>query len=683
MDHRLSHAGAMLNDLLQEELSEAHLGLSTSARAHLDHFRVYIHKFYLTKLGSFPPPPADPRCSTIFKPEIYRGMRADFEALYEYLVDERYTTEDNSSPGAQGGLCTLQSVQSFDLRHSFMPLPHPLPLLPAPFKGKESRGRKPMPWTVGINRTEGEGKLRPDQRLIAHAAMMRATNSTKVHLLENGLILAYRRFEENFIVAPQKDDRAARLGLSQGDARKVRWLFVYAMYQALRNCTEIPPEVKWQKVDYHLAVSTEGVVPWQDQVLDNIPRSPSFVSDCAGAIDKPTLGSMERCNSSSTVILDTSYVSPPEPASQLGSSGIEIKPDIDYFALTHPDEGPSAARGRSTFNEPVLLLPQPRSRSLTKNVSLRRSMSKFRNAGNQQSFTVKEKERTTPHQKEPGSSRKSIYHEIVINGYGNGVNSTTTNLDKSTESVDVLPALKETSKSPPYLEVTTSLSASRSSSTSSSSSYGSMVSSLSDGGNSCSTTPTTADGSPRTPHDCGFKWDSMDIIEGLDDIAGSSEIPVTISHQRYDNLTVPSRDRTTRKSIRKMFSSDDVSAAASNAEAPPLPRRNSRRFGNNKTSTTKRWSLIDVVVPLRERDDDSDSDSDVVEPPRRRTWKAGGSRRKSSSRIDTDGHHDDTLADSSDHEWEMTVHSAVEVSPPWSWEQFTDLGGLQPASPTK
>ncbi|ROV99045.1 hypothetical protein VMCG_06587 [Cytospora schulzeri] len=600
LDHRLSHAGAMLRDLLEQELSEAHLGLSTGARAHLDRFRAYIHSFYTIKFECFPPPPANPKCSTIFKPEVYRAMRVDFEALYD------------------------------------------------------------------------ESKLRPDQRLIAHAAVMTATNRTKVHLLANGLVLAYRKFEENSVLAPHKADRVERLNLSHGDARKVRWIFVYATYQTLRSCTEVPEEVKCQdEVKYHLAVSTKGLLlPWEFQVQDGALPSPRSISDGVDATDKSLPTPKARRNSISGIPSAIRFVLPPKTEPQPTSTSIEIKPDIDYYALTHRDESPS--RERLTVNQPVV-----RSGSLSRNMSLRRSISKLRISSIQHPSTAKEKVRAKLSHNQSQNNRKSVYHEIIINGYGNGANGT--NVHESTEIMDdVLPDLKESTESPPHLEVDTTQMAGRSASTSSASSYGSESSTPSNSGNSWSTTPTTVDGGSCSSRFSSSNWDNTGNVEGLADTTGSSEIPITSNEQQQDDLEVPVRRRSTCKSIRKMFSTDDMPGGAeSKAEPPPLPRRSSKR-SDNKASASKRWTLIDIVAPLRERDDDSDSDSDI-EPSPLRPRKARGTWRKASPPADVVEQDGEVL---SDYEWEKTMHSAIDVSPPWSWEQYTDLGGLQPASPT-
>ncbi|KAG8166120.1 hypothetical protein KVR01_004672 [Diaporthe batatas] len=735
LDNRLSRAGAMLGDLLETELSEAHLGLSTGARAHLDRFRSYIQGFYATKFGYFPPPSAQAGHSTIFKPEVYHTLCADFEALYEYLVDERFTAHSNSPSGAQGGLCTLQSVQAFDSRNKFPPLDHPLPLLPETTRSKESR-RISMPWHLVTAARAGDGKLRPDQRLMVHAALMKATNHCKVHLMENRLVLAYRQFEESSVLTPHKANRA----VSQVDARKVRWLFVYAMHQVLRSCATVPREVKFtDRVDYHLAVSTKGLPPWETREQGVAPpalRSASY----SGAISKanPPLAFAARGRSISAIPLATSFVLPPVKGSLLETSSTEIQPDIDYFALTHRDESPSIGRGKQGDPHTPLARSGSRTRSLTRAMSLRRSLSIFRSPPSQQTKVV-EHEPSTPTRRP--SSRNSVYHEIVVQGYGNGTNGVT-NTSKCKENLEVLPDIKESSRPTPSLKVVTTPSENtttcRSASTSSTSSYVSALSSASTSHtiSSASTTPTTVDGSPSSTRFFRQKWDST-----LPDIAGSPEAPPTVladtnnpqpqpqpqtqtqPHQttpsKYDNLTFPLRRHRTRKSVRAMYSSDDMLASTPKAEpqlqAPPLPRRSSKRFrkpssssgggGGGGAGPSKRWSLAEVVSSLRERSSAADSDAEGEEGEEA-TWglapsplritkairrpgtaAAGGNKQQGvglGAGDDDDG--DDAQRRDSSDEWEKSVvHSPAggDVSPPWAWDQFADLGGLQDVSGLK
>ncbi|KAK7732577.1 hypothetical protein SLS63_004832 [Diaporthe eres] len=582
LDNRLSRAGAMLGDLLETELSEAHLGLSTGARAHLDRFRNYIQGFYTTKLGHFPPPPAQGGHSTVFKPDLYNTLKADFEALYEYLVDERFTTAGNSPFEAQGGLCTLQSVQAFDSRNKFSPLEHPLPLLPETPRSKESR-RMSMPWQLVAAARAGDGKLRPDQRLVVHAALMKATNHTKVHLMENRLVLAYRQFEETSVLTPHKADRS----VSQVDARKVRWLFVYAMHQVLRSCADVPREVKFtERVEYHLGVSTKGLPPWEGRGQSVTHPSLRSVSDSAAVNKvKPPMAFAARGRSISAIPLATSFVLPPVKTPLLNTYSTEIQPDIDYFALTHRDESPSSGRGHGRHDD-------------------------------------------THHN----------YMQVRF--------------DKFDKQLCV----------------------------------------------------------------SAIKWDST-----LPDIAGSPEAPATVladitaqqqqqqqpSPPQYDSLTFPIRRHRTRKSIRAMYSSDDMLASTPKAEPPPpLPRRSSKRFRKPSGGPSKRWSLAEVVSSLRERSSAANSDAEdsddawgLAPSPLRITKTIRRPGTSSSRQVVAatknndgggDGEGDDDVfseqrRDSSD-EWEKSVvHSPVDgdVSPPWAWEQFADLGGLQDVSGLK
>jgi hypothetical protein len=376
MDLRLGQAGVMLRTFLEDELSETHLGLSSAARAHLERFRSFLLAFYTTQLGYYPPASIDTR-ATIFEPEVYRSMHDDFEALYELLVDETFTSAESTPFLAQGGICTVQSVHSFDLRYRYKPLDHPLPLLPEVVTARNS---KRMSW-LPLSRD----KLKPDQRLVAHAALIKATNTWNKVLLSNDLVKAYRKFEEDSIAPMNKVDRNEKINLV--DARKVRWILVYSIYQVLKNIILAPSEVRdTDDIEYHISVSTENLPPWrEDRNLQSVLQPQNLVS---------------RTSSTSTSGWNSSVQSTPS------KFVTELKPDIDYFALTHKATPTQERPSRSmTPND------TGRSRSLTrafsKDGALRRRLSLFR------------KEESEP---EPLQVKKASYHEIVVHGYGNGTN---------------------------------------------------------------------------------------------------------------------------------------------------------------------------------------------------------------------------------------------------------------------
>lgn len=612
MDFRLSRGGSMLGDLLGEELSETHLGLSTGARAHLDRFRTHVHDFYATRFGSFPPPAADPRCSTVFQPEAYLGMKGDFEALYHYLVDTSFTTTDNAPSEAQGGLCALQSVHEFDLRHKFAPLDHPLPLLPAPLKAKESR-RRSMPWFLGGMRS-GE-RLRPEQRLGAHAALLQATNHTDADVLANDLVTVYRAFEEASIMELPK---GAEVGVMPGDARKVRWLFIYAMYQTLRSCADVPKQVRYaSNVGYHLGVSIKGAPPWQAQ-----ERGRSATSDHGQDMETLRPGYGER---------DRSIVAVPllSPMVTRSPKGFEIRPDIDYFALTH-QETPTGQRSPS---KPATTMPRSRSQSLTRNMSLRHSLNIFRNS-TQRCVTAKAISPSRP-------SWKSRYHEIIVHGYGNGTNAV--HVSPETPLEDLTQA-----QAPRLPVITTSRPASTSSRASSASKLSASPSTAAL--SVASTTPTTL-GDPQSPTSNRYPSESWKS---------------THTHDAQPLPSTPPR----QKAIRRMHSSGDPLLDAPPVP-PPVPRRSSKRVSRRgrggvvpkmeegaggRKATNKRWSLVEMSASLREMededDDESEAEADRLLPSPLRLRKG------------CDAH--DVFE-----RCEKRVYSAT------VWEQYGDLGGFK------
>jgi hypothetical protein len=378
----------MLRTFLEDELSESYLGLPTGARSHLERFRTFLFSFYTVKFGYYPPPTVDKR-TAIFRAEVYNTMREDFESLYELLVDESFTSADGSPFLAQGGICTVQSVHSFDLRFRFKSLRHPLPLLPEVTTATNSRR---LSW---FTRTD---KLKPDQRLLAHAAQIKASNSWKNDLLGNDLVRAYRKFEEESIVSPLKVDKHERLSLVDG--RKVRWILIYSLYQVLKNASSAPPEVhNVEESDYILAVSTTNLPPWRDanDVHPLLRRSTAAHELYSGDIS-------------------------PDAVETPSSFSAAIKPDIDYFAMTHhhtEEQAPAIRPSRS----------RSLTRSLSRNGTIRRSLSLFRNQR---------------YQSPAAKSHRSPYHEIVVHGYGNGTNV----VNISNDSPSILPNIVTTNRSP-------------------------------------------------------------------------------------------------------------------------------------------------------------------------------------------------------------------------------------------
>ncbi|EFX02142.1 hypothetical protein CMQ_2191 [Grosmannia clavigera kw1407] len=479
MDMRLGAAGKMLKNFLDEELSETYLGLTTAARAHLDRFRTYILGYYTTRLGYYPPSSMDVR-STIFEPHILRSLTGDFQALYDYLVDEEYTIASDSPTLAHGGVCVLQSVESFDERHKFPTRAHPLPLLPqipsaamASGNGSGMGGgangnvigrRNRMAWFSGrtidkLMQSRSE-KLRPSKRLLAHAALLRATTQTeRPELSQNELVWAYRRFEEESVLSPVKADRGEKI--SMVDARKVRWIFIYAVHQALQNHYLPPPaEVRDAgDVPYHISISTANLPPWQDSDAGKKAASPvsrrltimSTWPHLADGADMEDGSSSDRFGPS-TLLPSTPGVSTPgmtdeeEQRPPTPEFSFDIRPDIDYLGLANRHETGgwtenSSHASSSSYQHQVEVLPRTRSltSNLSRNAAIRRSLVLFRSnstrprsgimvvdeqkgAGDNSIWPESEQQQQRQVRPISRSHARSPYHEILVHGYGNGTN---------------------------------------------------------------------------------------------------------------------------------------------------------------------------------------------------------------------------------------------------------------------
>ncbi|KAM7188594.1 hypothetical protein V8F33_010559 [Rhypophila sp. PSN 637] len=387
MDSKLSQAGLMLRNLLEDNLAEANTGLSSHGRAHLDRFRSFLISYFTTRLGAYPPACSDPR-TFIFEPEVFRIMRVDLDGLYEFLVDKSFPSPDTAPSQARCGPCTLQTVQAFDQRNKLAPLHHPLPLLPQIAPSLPSRR---ISW---LNKTD---KLKPDQRLVAHSALMKATNKTNYTTRKSPLVAAYRKFEEDTIFWPLKADRSEKL--SQADARQIRWTLIYAVYQVVRSCTQAPPECReTDGVNYHVSVNTVNLPPWRDVPSMSMVRRQS---------ERPK---------SAFISMNRPTRRPSCPAQQTSH---EPKPVVaDYFAhklrkKSIPSAIGSNTKTTSSSSRPVI---PPRFHSL--NANFRHSLQIFHSLS--MPSAVSTPEPSARHTIPRAARNRRSYHEIVIEGYGNG-----------------------------------------------------------------------------------------------------------------------------------------------------------------------------------------------------------------------------------------------------------------------
>ncbi|KAL7819412.1 hypothetical protein V8C44DRAFT_365959 [Trichoderma aethiopicum] len=384
MNAMLQQTANRLRSFLDEELSEAKMGIPTATRAHLDRFRSFLLAFYSAKFGRYPP--------RAFKASLLNAMAEDFDALYELLVDNSYTVSGIMPPTAVGGICTEQLVQTFDEDNQFEPLPHPLPLLPRLESSHDGlRCLSKLPFVE---------KLTAGQRQDTVAALITASNWTE-RCFRNDLVQAYRRYEEDAVLSPSKADKSERMSLLE--ARKVRWVLIYAVHQVLRRATQKPAEVRGDEASYHLAVSMKGTPPWESSTSQETKKQLRIETDIVASDDLVTKRVIK--------IQET-------PVSR-----IEIKPDIDYFALAHKSRDPSLSTLSDNSSPTTLSRSSSFSICLRRNSTIRRSLRKFRRSSTSAS------QASTTSSSSPGPA-KPLYHEIVVQGYGNGTQTVTVEADE-------------------------------------------------------------------------------------------------------------------------------------------------------------------------------------------------------------------------------------------------------------
>lgn len=247
MDLRLERAGASLGNFLENDLSGA-LGLGKEAQLHLERFRSFLHTFYVGQHGYWPPTPLDSSSSGLPK-DVYRSMYFDFRDLYDYLCDPTSETPIQDNKPVDGGICVYQNVVAFDKKHKYTSLPHPLPLIPKIATSMNNRS------TFG--RLFGGKRVDTERRLAASNALCAASNPYDDGVTDCGLVRAYLRFEKNWTMLEQST-------VSCADARKVRWILVYATLQILISVTRAPQEVRdTEGVSYPLCCQTGGTPPWK------------------------------------------------------------------------------------------------------------------------------------------------------------------------------------------------------------------------------------------------------------------------------------------------------------------------------------------------------------------------------------------------------------------------------------
>ena len=303
MELRLERASFSITSFMEDDLSGPYLGLSDPALRHSERFRSFLFSFYVQQHGYWPP---NRMPSTVGKNQplpkhLLLSMFSDFRNLYNFLADE-YSYPD-MSPGSDalyGGISTVHTINTFTKKHKFLPLPHPLPRLPATYFSEHYRQTSGS--TFGSTaklflRTNKRAK--EAKRAETIDALASATNIHDAKVVNCALVREYASFERKYTV--RENER-----ISAVEGRKIRWLLVYTMLQTLVSVTRTPEEVRdTEGVEYPLCCQTAGTPPW------GFAKSP--VS--RALVDDPSLQTTKRIVTQSTraspiSLRDSAHVAP-------------------------------------------------------------------------------------------------------------------------------------------------------------------------------------------------------------------------------------------------------------------------------------------------------------------------------------------------------------------------------------
>ena len=268
MDIRLERAGKSLEDFLEDEVPGSDFDLSRQSRVYLERFRSFLQCYYIGRYGYWPPALNRASSDALPKP-VYQSMYFDLRNLYEYLADKN-GDDMCKNPASESGVTISDIISGFDTKNKFTPLPHTLALLP---QVSEPAQRRKFLWSIF-----SYGSARKERRLAAFSALKAATNHDDHRVLSSNIVREYLRFERDWTMM---DDPS----VSCVEARKIRWLLVYAMLQILVSVAKVPDEVRdTDGVDYPLCCQTAGTPPWSpskhatEKPQPREPASPSVGS---------------------------------------------------------------------------------------------------------------------------------------------------------------------------------------------------------------------------------------------------------------------------------------------------------------------------------------------------------------------------------------------------------------------
>lgn len=439
---RLHLVSTSMAIFLDDQLSPEHISISSQNLQHLARFRDFLHTYWMSVTGYYPPAAELDLTSSIlgfaseynFSKSLLYQMRKQFHALYDYLVNPHFRPHDPSPTGAMGGLCVLQSVQAFDFGHNYAPLLHPLPHLP--------EARKVAKEKTSLGSLMGKkDKLYVDPRLASLSGLNKASNAGKPDLMKSSLVKAFRLFEKQsvFVDAKQKKKEGKKFVDQEVEKRKVRWVLVYAVVQMLRTVTEVDECVKKVDggVDYFLSAKAPRV-PWI--VEGEVARFQPPIIPTRKASIKPLTHTPSNSSSTTCTSSTEHQVTSTRPTTAEGSpttKRFSIEPDIDHVAISrrnshatdqpipkYVEVQPALHRSSLSLRFPTHVPTRPtlklRTKSLPASISLYVTpITPLKTKG-----TVKRALSSLgnmPKLQQPKPLHPNSAVEILVGGYGNGL----------------------------------------------------------------------------------------------------------------------------------------------------------------------------------------------------------------------------------------------------------------------
>ena len=309
---------------------------------------------------------------------LHKALYSDIRTLYHHLVDPLSTPSMTTTVNSAGGVCTWQHIQAFDQRHQYEPIPHPLPKCPdVPPLGSTRPGDEPRRNPLNpFTKRQANREMR--QELEAQALVDASNRDWSI--MSSLLVRRYSDFEQLSVI----DDFEK---ITVEDGRKVRWIAIYAILQTLISVMQAPKQVRdTEGLSYLLCVKPPTTFPWSVMV--------------------PPI-------SSGSSTSDTTYTISP------------IEPDMDMRTV-FPDPPPKSKAERRNSNLSKHSLERSETVSTSSSTtSLRRLISR---------------KKSPTKQKAPEVPKRPAFYEIIVQGYGNGlnqVNHDSSSISSSNSSSDV------------------------------------------------------------------------------------------------------------------------------------------------------------------------------------------------------------------------------------------------------